>query len=73
MFIINYIRVRACLTIVRQALAINSGHIVIYPRIYTLLCEGVAIAIKGYVALLGGWHIEINLIDSEYRNLLPVV
>ena len=31
------------------------------------------LVIKGYVALLGRRHIEINLIDSEHRNLLPVV
>ena len=74
MFIINFIRARTCLTrFVRQVLTINSSHIVTCPQVYTLLCEGVAIVIKGYVALLGRRHIEVNLINGEYRNLLPVV
>ena len=37
-------------------------------------CEEVLLLLqKGMQHLLGGWHIEVNLIDGEHRNLLPVV
>ena len=46
----------------------------IEPGVSIQSCEEVLLLLQKVMQhLLGGWHIEVNLIDGEYRNLLSVV